>query len=59
MLYFAMLTLWNHVRDRIDGLVQDCSISSTLAMETPQSCTKPSCDKLSDNEMSYMDIAEF
>ena len=26
----------------IDGLVQDCSISSALAMETLQSCTKPS-----------------
>ena len=24
-----------------DGLVQNCSISSVLAMETPQSCTKP------------------
>ena len=26
----------------IDGLVQDCSNSSALAMELPQSCTKPS-----------------
>ena len=26
----------------IDGLVQDCSISSALAMEMLQSCTKPS-----------------
>ena len=26
----------------IDGLVQDCSISSALAMEILQSCTKPS-----------------
>ena len=26
----------------INGLVQDCSISSTLAMEIMQSCTKPS-----------------
>ena len=25
----------------IDGLVQDCSISSVLAMEILQSCTKP------------------
>ena len=25
-----------------DGLVQDCSISSALAMEILQSCTKPS-----------------
>ena len=27
--------------DDIDGLVQDCSISSALAMEILQSCTKP------------------
>ena len=26
----------------IDGLVQDCSISSALALEIPQSCTNPS-----------------
>ena len=26
----------------IDGLVQDCSISTALAMEIMQSCTKPS-----------------
>ena len=25
----------------IDGLVQDCNSSSALAMELPQSCTKP------------------
>ena len=29
-------------REYIDGLVQDCSISSALAMEILQSCTKPS-----------------
>ena len=28
--------------DDIDGLVQDCSNSSALAMELLQSCTKPS-----------------
>ena len=28
--------------NQIDGLVQDCSISSALAMEILQSCTKPS-----------------
>ena len=28
--------------ENIDGLVQDCSISSALAMEILQSCTKPS-----------------
>ena len=32
----------------IDGLVQDCSNSSALAMELPQSCTKPliSCNSV-------------
>ena len=29
------------VHKHIDGLVQDCSISSALAMEIMQSCTKP------------------
>ena len=33
-------TLW--VQQQIDGLVQDCSISSELAMEILQSYTKPS-----------------
>ena len=33
--------LWKLQHD-IDGLVQDCSISSALAMEILQSCTKPS-----------------
>ena len=28
-------------RDDIDGLVEDCSNSSALAMELLQSCTKP------------------
>ena len=27
---------------QIDGSVQDCGISSAIAMEIPQSCTKPS-----------------
>ena len=31
-----------HLRVHIDGLVQDCSISSALAMEILQSCIKPS-----------------
>ena len=30
------------IGERIYGLVQDCSISSVLAMETLQSCTKHS-----------------
>ena len=29
-------------REHLHGLVQDCSISSALAMEILQSCTKPS-----------------
>ena len=29
-------------REYLDGLVQDCSNSSALAMELLQSCTKPS-----------------
>ena len=29
------------VHDKIDGLVQGCSISSALAMEIRQSCPKP------------------
>ena len=31
-----------YVMNLIDGLVHDCSISSALAMELLQSCTKPS-----------------
>ena len=31
-----------HVILKINGLVQDCSISSALAMEILQFCTKPS-----------------
>ena len=36
--------LWESVlfEGYIDGLVQDCSNSSALAMELLQSCTKPS-----------------
>ena len=38
---------WRHTDEHryiyhIDGLMQDCSISSALAMEILQSCTKPS-----------------
>ena len=29
------------IENYLDGLVQDCSISSVLAMEILQSCTKP------------------
>ena len=32
--------------EHIDGLVQDCSISSVLAMEILQSCTKPSISRV-------------
>ena len=34
----VVLTIWLH----LDGLVQDCTFSSALAMEILQSCTKPS-----------------
>ena len=35
--------LWNWpLDDIIDGLVQDCGISSAEALEIPQSCTTPS-----------------
>ena len=38
-----VLTCWGRVMHTyIDGLVQDCSNSSALAMELLQSCTKPS-----------------
>ena len=33
--------LWDREILNIDGLVQDCSNSSALAMELLQSCTKP------------------
>ena len=37
-----------HRKQYIDGLVQDCSNSIANAMESPQSCTKPStCNYLS------------
>ena len=37
----CMLT-YQLIRPKFDGLVQDCSNSSALAMELLQSCTKPS-----------------
>ena len=37
----------------IDGLVQDCSNSSALAMELLQSCTKPSIYLLHNPSISY------
>ena len=36
----------NDCEHYIDGLVQDCSISSALAMDILQSCTKPSIYRL-------------
>ena len=36
-----LLCPWNNLHNYIDGLVQDCSNSSVLAMELLQSCTKP------------------
>ena len=35
-------TFYNFHMEHIDGLVQNCSNSSVLAMELLQSCTKPS-----------------
>ena len=54
-----VLTLYFHV-PFIDGLVQDCSNSSALAMELLQSCTKPTICGFSNhdcsitNEMCYL-----
>ena len=39
-LYRSVLLRWYH-ENYIDGLVQDCSVSSALAMEILQSCSKP------------------
>ena len=39
---FGMIPAPEEFNYYIDGLVQDCSISSALAMEILQSCTKPS-----------------
>ena len=40
-LFATWLTRWPIPINKIDGLVQDCSNSSALAMELLQSCTKP------------------
>ena len=40
--------IWLFMYTYIDGLVQDCSNSSALAMELLQSCTKPSLYALSE-----------
>ena len=37
----------------INGLVQDCSISSALAVEILQSCTKPSIETTSPHLMYH------
>ena len=37
---YAIPAKINHANPYIDGLVQDCSNSSVLAMEILQSCTK-------------------
>ena len=41
------------------GCVQDCSISSALAMETPQSCTEPSIYHISNSDSSPKGNANF
>ena len=38
----AVRAWWENVKSHFDGLTQDCSNSSALAMELLQSCTKPS-----------------
>ena len=40
--YPLSITETGYSYDHFNGLVQDCSISSALAMENIQSCTKPS-----------------
>ena len=46
-----------HVVKHIDGLVQDCSNSSALAMELLQCCTKPSISSLlTPNERHFINI---
>ena len=51
MTSLILLLTWFH----IDGLVQDCSISSALAMEIQQSCTKPSiCTGTTENYVINM-----
>ena len=39
---FPQTGIYVHYEDNFDGLVQDCSNSSALAMELVQSCTEPS-----------------
>ena len=44
------------VHDKINGLVQDCSNSSALAMELLQSCAKPSkCQNVQSASDIYWD----
>ena len=45
------------VCQQIDGLVQDCSISSALALEILQSCTKPS--KYNHQSQRYILLSSF
>ena len=40
------VTLDYYFEDHIDGLVQDCSNSSVLAVQLLQSCTKPSISRI-------------
>ena len=45
-------------RDYIDGLVQDCSNSSALAMELLQSCAKPSISSLQNSHTGAIAIQQ-
>ena len=44
MMYECIITASGECDMHIDGLVRDCGISSALALEIPQSSTKPSID---------------
>ena len=41
-MYMLFKETYNWYNDYIDGLAQDCSISSALVMDILRSCTKPS-----------------
>ena len=42
--------------DHMDGLVQDCSISSALAMQILHSCTKPLICKSQETQKRLLEI---
>ena len=46
-------TIW---RGNVDGLMQDCSISFANALETLQSCTKPSMSSIDLRQIKFLSI---